>query len=108
MSSISLYLVRISHSPVPSLALKPVTVKRSVDREPERSGDDAEGARRVSEANQLTTETPLLARCGESAGVIEHGMSKERRKYRSTSTMLSAGLGGPVCSVRCLDGTIYQ
>ena len=33
MSSISLYLVRISHSPVPSLALKLVTVKRSVDRE---------------------------------------------------------------------------
>jgi len=39
--------------------------------EPERSGDDAAGARRVSEANQPITEAPLLARCGESAGVIE-------------------------------------
>jgi hypothetical protein len=41
--------------------------------EPERSGDDAGGARRVSEANQPITEAPILARCGEFAGVIERG-----------------------------------
>jgi hypothetical protein len=44
---------------------------------------------------EVTTETPLLARCGESAGVIEHGMSKERRKYRNISTALNASLGRP-------------
>jgi hypothetical protein len=46
--------------------------------EPERSGDDAEGARRVSEANQPITEAPIVARCGEFAGVIERGTYGEK------------------------------
>jgi hypothetical protein len=41
--------------------------------EPERSGDDAGGTRRVSKANQPITEAPIVARCGEFAGVIERG-----------------------------------
>jgi len=42
------------------------------------SGDDAEGAQRVSKANQPNTEVPILARYGESTGVIERGMNEER------------------------------
>ena len=60
------------------------------------SGDDPDkvGTRRVSAANQPTTEVPLSARYGESTGVIERGMDEERR----TGTLRPGSvhrLGGP-------------